>query len=216
MAIDKTGYVSVGAEVEDEVMPDKVIFRIGFGGRRDTREGCLDDYTAERALVTKALAAFDLDGELTCRGYTCFANTSRKKGNILGYRYYAYGTVSAPLEKTDVGAVWAALNTCGSHADMQVDFDLYDRRAAEDALIARAVERARGNARALAAASGTKLAGVKHISYNGDGGHAWICNESVGCVPDGGVPDGGNPPYVDLEPEPIQIECSVDVEWWLE
>ena len=31
MATDKTGYVSVGAEIEDEVMPDRVIFSIGFG-----------------------------------------------------------------------------------------------------------------------------------------------------------------------------------------
>lgn len=26
MATDKTGYVSVGAEIEDEVMPDRVVF----------------------------------------------------------------------------------------------------------------------------------------------------------------------------------------------
>ena len=38
MSMDKTGYVSVGAEIEDEVMPDRVIFSIGFGGRRTTKE----------------------------------------------------------------------------------------------------------------------------------------------------------------------------------
>lgn len=30
MATDKTGYVSVGAEIEDEVMPDRVIFSIAL------------------------------------------------------------------------------------------------------------------------------------------------------------------------------------------
>ena len=48
MATDKTGYVSVGAQIEDKVMPDRVIFSIGFGGRFDTKEACLDDYNADR------------------------------------------------------------------------------------------------------------------------------------------------------------------------
>ena len=122
---------------------------------------------------------------------------------------------AAPLEKTDVGAVWAALNLCGSHADMDVDFDLYDKQAAEDELIARAVAQARGNAEALAAASRTKLAGVKHISYNSYGdsaasGRSYVCAASA-------APMGADEtPRVELEPEPIKVECSVDMEWWLE
>ena len=106
---------------------------------------------------------------------------------------------AAPLEKTDVGAVWAALNLCGSHADMDVDFDLYDKQAAEDELIARAVA----------------LAGVKHISYNSYGdsaasGRSYVCAASA-------APMGADEtPRVELEPEPIKVECSVDMEWWLE
>lgn len=215
MAVEKTGFVSVGAEVEDEIMPDKAIFRIGFCGRRDTREECLEDYTAERERVASALEAFELKDELTCRGYTCYANTSRKKRNVVGYSYYAYGTIAAPLEKVDVGAVWAALNLCGSHADMDVDFDLYDKRAAEDELIARAVAQARGNAEALATASGTNLAGVKHISYNSYGDSAASCRPYV-CAASAAPSGTGEMPRVELEPEPIKIECSVDVEWWLE
>ena len=69
MATDKTGYVSVGARIEDKVMPDRVIFSIGFGGRFDTKEACLDDYNADRAKVAAALALFGLDDELTCRRY---------------------------------------------------------------------------------------------------------------------------------------------------
>ena len=166
MAADKTGYVSVGARIEDKVMPDRVIFSIGFGGRFDTKEACLDDYNADRAKVAAALAPFGLDDELTCRRYTCYAQTTRKRAIIVGYDYYAYGTVAAPVDSTDCAAVWTALNTCGSHADMNIRFELADERAAEDVLIARAVERARGNAQALAAAAGAKLGGIKHISYN--------------------------------------------------
>ena len=153
MATDKTGYVSVGARIEDKVMPDRVIFSLGFGGRFDTKEACLDDYNADRAKVAAALAPFGLDDELTCRRYTCYAQTTRKRAIIVGYDYYAYGTVAAPVDSIDCAAVWTALNTCGSRADMNIRFELSDERAAEDVLIARAVERARGNAQALAAAA---------------------------------------------------------------
>lgn len=136
MATDKTGYVSVGAEIEDEVMPDRVIFSIGFGGRRTTKESCLEDYNTDRARVAAALAPFGLDSELTCCRYTCYAQMTRKKATIVGYNYYAYGTVAAPVDSTDFAAVWTALNTCESHADMSIRFELADQRAAEDALIA--------------------------------------------------------------------------------
>lgn len=211
MSMDKTGCVSVGAEIEDEVMPDRVVFSIGFGGRRTTKESCLEDYNADRFRVAAALAPFGLDSELTCCRYTCYAQTTRKKATIVGYNYYAYGTVTAPVDSTDFAAVWTALNTCGSHADMSIRFELADERAAEDALIARAVERARGSAQALAAAAGSKLGGIKHISYNsrsGDCGGMYCAAM--------GAPDGapGGPGETALEP--IEVECSVDVEWWLE
>ena len=217
MSMDKAGYVSVGAEVEDEVMPDRVVFGICFGGGFDTKEACLDDYNADRSKVAAALAPFGLDAELTCRGYTCYARTTRRKATIMGYSYYAYGNVAAPLDTIDVAAVWTALNTCGSRANMSVDFDLADQRAAEDALIARAVDRARGNAQALAVASGSRLGGVKHISYNsclGDMGQICYASERF----DAGAPSAGigDSKVTVLEPEPVRVECSVDVEWWLE
>lgn len=213
MSMDKTGYVSVGAEIEDEIMPDRVIFSIGFGGRRTTKESCLEDYNADRARVADALAPFGLDSELTCCRYTCYAQTTRKKATIVGYNYYAYGTVTAPVDSIDFVSVWTALNTCGSHADMGIRFELADQRAAEDALIARAVERARGNAETLAAAAGSKLGGVKHISYNSRAASYGRTYCVAACAPDGAP---GDSEETVLEPEPIEVECSVDVEWWLE
>ena len=216
MSMDKAGYVSVGAEVEEEVMPDRVVFSICFGGGFDTKEACLDDYNADRAKVAAALAPFGLDDELTCRGYTCYARTTRRKATVLGYGYHAYGTIAAPIDAVDVAAVWTALNTCGSRANMSVDFDLADRRAAEDALIARAVERARGNAQALAVASGSKLGGVKHISYNSRLGEMGSMRYAAACgAADFSVAGPGDSKATVLEPEPVEVECSVDVEWWL-
>ena len=139
--MDKTWFVSVGAEIEDEVMPDRVVFSICFGGSFDTKEACLNDYNADRVKVAAALVPFGLDDELTCRGYACYARTTRRKATITGYSYHAYGTIAASIDAVDVAAIWTALNTCGSRADMSVGFDLADRRAAEDALIARVVKR---------------------------------------------------------------------------
>ena len=116
MSMDKAGYVSVGAEVEDEVMPDRVVFSICFGGGFDTKDACLDNYNADRAKVAAALVPFGLDAELTCRGYTCYARSTRRRATVLGYSYHAYGTIAAQIDAIDVAAVWTALNTCGSRA----------------------------------------------------------------------------------------------------
>lgn len=97
MSMDKTGFVSVGAEIEDEVMPDRVVFSICFGGSFDTKEACLNDYNADRVKVAAALVPFGLDDELTCRGYACYARTTRRKATITGYSYHAYGTIAASM-----------------------------------------------------------------------------------------------------------------------
>lgn len=205
------GYVSVGAEVEDEVMPDEATFRIRFGGRLPSRGECLADYAAEQQKVRAALSPFGLADRLGCRRYSCYAHTTRKKAVVDGFDYYAYGTVSAPAADIDAGEVWAALSTCGIHADASVELGFSDRRAAEDELIGRAVRKARANAEALAAASGTTLGAVKHISYNAmPSNDLLVCAASADCGPS--AADGGAPSLV---PEPIEVECSVEVEWWL-
>lgn len=72
---------------------------------------------------------------------------------------------------------------------------------------------ARQNAEALAAAAGERLGSVKSISYNHGGSrYAFRVCESGGHAP-GAAPDDF--PEVDFEPEPIDIECEVDVVWWL-
>lgn len=206
------GYISVGAEVEDEVMPDEVTFRISFGGRFPSKGECLADYAAEQERVRTALSPFGLADRLGCRRYSCYAHTTRKKAVVDGFDYYAYGAVSALAADIDAGEVLAALSTCGIHADASVEFGFSDRRAAEDELIGRAVRKARANAKTLAAASGATLGAVKHISYNAMPSNSLlVCAASADCGPS--ASDGGAP---SLGPEPIEVECAVEVEWWLE
>ena len=71
---------------------------------------------------------------------------------------------------------------------------------------------ARLSAEALAAAAGTELAGVKEIRYNRSGDS---CFWGVACADASAAPNGAASPMPDLHPEPIDVECSVDVDWWL-
>lgn len=214
MASTNSGYISVGASVEDKVMPDRVAFEICFEGSKRTKDECLADYNADRARVARALAPFGLDKELTCKRYSCYSRTTRKKNAVLGYSYYAHGSIEADLASIDHAAVWQALNTCGVRADMGVSFGIKDRRAAEDELIAKAVGQARSNAQVLAEAAGVKLAGVRHISYNSDSrDYDWCVCEAA---PAGAFDDGEEDEKTIIEPEPVEVSCSVDVEWWIE
>lgn len=61
---------------------------------------------------------------------------------------------------------------------------------------------------------GVKLAGVKRISYNSDlRDYDWcVCEAAPAGVPD----DGEGDEKMVIEPEPVEVSCSVDVEWWIE
>lgn len=106
----------------------------------------------------------------------------------------------------------AALAGSVSTARVNLHFELGDEDAEERRLIDTAVAKARLGAEALAAAAGTELAGVKEIRYNRGGDSCFwgaICAD--GCA----TPAGAASSMPDLHPEPIDVACSVDVDWWL-
>ena len=79
-------------------------------------------------------------------------------------------------------------------------------------MIGSAVAKARLSAEALATAAGMELAGVKEIRYNRSGDSCfWGVARADGCA----TPNGAASSMLDLHPEPIEVECSVDVDWWL-
>ena len=95
---------------------------------------------------------------------------------------------------------------------MNLHFELSDEDTEERRLIGTAVAKARLSAEALAAAAGMELAGVKEIRYNRSGGsNFWGALCADGCA----TPNGAASSMPDLHPEPIDVECSVDVDWWL-
>ena len=95
---------------------------------------------------------------------------------------------------------------------INVYFSLDDEDAEEAKLLGKAVAKARGCAEALAVAAGKQLCDVRQIRYKRyDGGFG----AAAACAPCG-APSSAEADAPALNPEPVEVECSVDVDWWLE
>ena len=164
------------------------------------------------AKVKGALTHFGIAEDLKTSGYCTYAHRTGRKGIIDGYEYGSWGTVKVERERYDVGAIWRAFSECGTSASLGLSFELSDERAAEEALIGDAVSQARRSADALARAAGMLLGGVNGMRYQ----RAGDAFNPVGfdALPPSGCPvDFDDQP--DFDPEPVEIECHVDVDWLL-
>lgn len=204
--------VKVGATVKAFVEPESAIFEIRFGRRCKTLDACAGDFAAEQLRVKAALERFGLSEALKVHGYSSYAHRTGKKGVIDGYEYGCWGVLEVGRSEHDAGMIWQALSESGASASVNLRFKLDDGRAAEDSLIEKAVARAWGNAEALARSAGMLLGGVREIKYRRKdcgaglmlGAASMRCSETYGDK----MPS--------FDPEPIEIECHVDVDWWLD
>lgn len=206
--LEKSAVVKVSAEVEDTVAPDLAVFALRFGRKCKSQQECSEDFAAEKDRVARALAPFGIADDLLFSRYSSYACTSGRRSAITRYEYYCSATLKVAREEHDVPAVWAALSSSVSTARINLCFELEDAEAEEDRLVGKAFAKAKRSAEALAAASGMALGGVKEIRYrrNIDGfAYADFC--AAPASDEGAAPD--------LQPEPIEVECSVDVDWWL-
>lgn len=203
--------VKVGATAEASIEPDIAIFGIRFGRRCKAQDACATDFASEQQKVKVALERFGVVDDFKTSGYASYAHRTGKRGTIDGYDYVCYGSLEVTRKNNDVGAIWQALAECGTSASIRLHYELKDVHASEDALIRQAVERARSSAETLAEAAGMVLGGVKEIRYRRDNdGFGTICFDAA--PPSSPLGDSSMP---DFSPEPINIECHVDVDWWL-
>lgn len=187
--------------------PDTAVFALRISGRRASKEACARAYAASRSAVKAALAKIGIAEEVKTSRYACYARATRKKGTIVGYDYSAYGKLRLPRATTDVTTVWEALQSCGDGCESTLWFELTDERACMDALLRRAVQRARADAETLAAAAGACLAGIRRIAYNSESPYSGPLMMGA----DGAAPGSfGDDP--DFEPTPEDVSCHVDVE----
>lgn len=213
-ASHENGYhpvAKVGATATAMVEPDTAVFGIRFGRRCKSQEACAEDYAAELAKAKAALDGFGLADELKSSGYHVHAHRTAKRGTIDGYEYGSWDTLRVERSQHEVSAIWHALAGSGMAASFGLSFEIDDERATEDSLIEEAVSRARSSAEALARAAGMVLGGVREMRYQ---------REGDGFDPvqyDAALPSGapGFDDQPDFEPEPVEIECHVEVDWFL-
>ena len=203
--------VKVGAAATAMVEPVTAVISIRFGRRCKSQEACAKDYAAELAKAHAVLDGFGLADELKTSGYHAYARRTAKRGVIDGYEYGSWGTLKVERSQHDVSAIWQALSGSGMAASFGISFEIADERTAEDSLIADAVSQALSSAEALAHAAGMALGGVREMRYQREG-------DGFGPVMYGGAAPSrtlGLDEQPDFEPEPVEIECHVDVDWFL-
>lgn len=163
--------------------------------------------------MIRALEPFGIADALGFDGYSSYVCTSGRRAVVTGYEYYCSATLKVERGGGhDIAVIWAALAGRVSTARVNLHFELSDEDTEERRLIGTAVAKARLSAEALAAAAGMELAGVKEIRYNRSGGsNFWGALCADGCA----TPNGAASSMPDLHPEPIDVECGVDVDWWL-
>ena len=205
--------VCVNAAVEGYAEPDIAEFSIRFQWHGKSQEECARQYAEDVKRTQEALKPFELENELKVSGYSSYANRSRHGRTITGYEYSARGVLRLKMQERDVSAIWTALAKSAIRGTINVYFSLDDEDAEEAKLIGRAVAKARSCAEALAVAAGKQLGDVRQIRYKRDNdGFIAAAGCLKMCAPSGAKNDG----LPALDPEPVEVECSVDVDWWLE
>lgn len=209
MSSNEKPVVCVSASVEEQVEPKLSIW---FQWHGQDQEACTEQYAADAKRAKEALEPFGLSEELKLSHYSSYANRRRHGRTTGGFEYSARGSLRIRLGEHDVAAIWTALTSTAIKASINVFFSLEDEDAEEAKLLGRAFAEARGSAEALASASGKRLGEVRQIRYNRPtGGYSYpgdFSMERMAGVDSSHVPD--------LNLEPIEVACSVDVDWWLE
>lgn len=205
--------VCVSATARDSVESEVAKFSIRFQGHGRNQDECTKQYVEDLKRAQAALKQFGLENELKVFGYTSYADRSRRGRTISGYEYSALGLLRVKMSEYDISAIWTALAKSTIKATTDVLFSLEDEDAKEAKLLGEAVKKARFSAEALALAAGKRLGDVRQIRYNrydeDFSASARFCSERPSATQeDDDLPN--------LNPEPIEVECSVDVDWWLE
>lgn len=205
--------VCVSATVEERVEPDIARLTIWFRGHGQNQDECAMLYAADARRAKEALEPFDLHNQLRLSSYHSYESQRRSKRASRGLEYGARGLLRIRPIEHDVVNIWSALAGSKINASIEVLFSLEDGDSEEAKLLGHAVAKARSNADALATAAGKRLGEVRQIRYNrsGDGFSrgGYRCSKDLRNSDDSSsIPD--------FNPEPIEVTCSVEVDWSLE
>lgn len=135
------------------------------------------------------------------------------KQRLTGFRFRHELSVAFPSDNERLERILAALAGTGLRPEFSVSFTVKDREAAKNALLNAAVADAKEKAETLAAASGVKLLGVRHIRYSMNETEFAVHPVSRSVFAAKASADRFAPEIV---PEEIEAEDTVSIVWEIE
>ena len=161
------------ARVEDEIVPDRARLSLGVQTQAPTAAAAARENARAQQAVLDAVRAQGVPGEqITTSGYAVYPTTEydqpARRTRVTGYT--VQNTVTVELRRTDqVGPVLDAVLAKGANVVSSLEFYSSESEASRRRALARAVERARADAEAMAAAAGGRLGSVVELSSSFDG-----------------------------------------------
>ena len=135
------------------------------------------------------------------------------KQRLVGYRFCHEMKIEFPSDNVRLGRTLTALANTDLAPEFRIVYTVKDREAAKNALIGAAVADAKAKAAALAEAAGVRLKGISHIAYS-------LCEIEPEVRPAvfpgmkrAACADSVSP---EIEPEDIEAEDTVTIDWEIE
>lgn len=133
---------------------------------------------------------------------------------LVGYRFLHQMKIAFPSDHARLGRILTALANTALAPEFHISYTVKDREAAKNELIAAAVADAKAKAAVLTAAAGVRLKGISHIEYSlceiglevrpaafAGMKRAMLCEDSISA---------------EIEPEDIEAEDTVTIDWEIE
>lgn len=220
---DNRRVVSVRSEVKRDVDPDVARVRVSLEGGCPTREACVREHNARLEAIRSALRAAGFDAnelqsgrfEVSARREDLYDKVDdryyRRSWRTYGFGYHSSLSLNlgAPFDLME--GAWGAITSADATASVSVSYDISDEETVRESLMEDAVRRGRKKAETLARAAGMRLGAPLVISYGVDG-----TGSSARFVMDGiPAPTGASmgEDFPDFNPESIEVECSVEMQW---
>lgn len=215
--------VSVGSTVTKSFEADELSIGIAIDGRRNTRNECTSSYNALLGQIRAAFISAGVSPELVRNSnFSVHPHSEslyekdedgtyyKASQRLEGYDFNADIDAKIEVASQLASPIWVALSSCGKEVSFCFTYGLANPDEAKRQLLVEAIELSREEASILAKASGATLGSVISISHNYDdefpgrmlGGFAEAPRSTQGDAPR-------------FVPEPIEVECEVNVQWEL-
>ncbi len=135
------------------------------------------------------------------------------KQRLLGYRFFHEMRIEFPSDNERLGKILTALANTELAPEFRISYTVKDREATKNVLIAAAVADAKAKAAVLAKAAEVRLLGISHIEYS-----LREIGLEVRPMAFAGMKRATNADCIspEIEPEDIEAEDTVTIDWEIE